>query len=203
MSRLFILLLSRSDRHESEVDAGEDGTLLTVTEFRCKGNNVGSFRGVDGVLFEVTGENNSSDGRAGQEGFHLVGGRFPMGHSSDSVMVSGSLVAVGEVLGLDNVDHGFFFDHFVQRSEVRSTLEDVFRQGGDVVEDFTFAFNGVFHDLVDGGTVVLALGNHVHLRTNDILALGVNLELTDNGLDHIDFPDGYFLADHQLVDLNG
>lgn len=164
---------------KSKVDAGDNFTLLVVVKFRAEDNLVGGDGGLDGVALKASGKDNSADGRAGQEVAHIVAGGFPVGDSGKSKVVSGPLFAVAEVLALDDVDHLTLSCKLGLRSEVGHTLEGVFGQRSDVVKDFTFAIDGVFHNLVNSGVLVV-LRNHVKLGADKVLALCVDLELTHN-----------------------
>lgn len=120
-------------------------------------------------------------------------------------MVSGSLLAVAEVLGFDNVDHFSLSGKLGLGSKVGHTLEGVFRQRSDIVKSFTLAIDGVFHDFVDSSVLVLliVLRNHVKLGADKVLSLGINLELRHNGTDDVDFPDWNILANDQFINLRG
>lgn len=115
-------------------------------------------------------------------------------------MVSRPLLTVAVVLGFDDVDHFSLSGKLRLGSKVGHTYESVFRQRGDIVKSFTFAIDGVFHDLVDSSVLVVLLRNHVKLGADDVLSLSVNLELRHNGTDDVDFPDRSILADDQFVD---
>jgi len=179
---------------ESKVDAGDYFTLLVVVKFRAEDDLVGGDGRLDGVALEASGKDDSAHGGARQEVAHIVGGGFPVGDSGESEVISWPLFAVAEVLGLDDVDHFSLSGKLGLGSKVGHALKGVFRQRSDIVKDFTFAIDGVFHGLVNS-SVLIVLRNHVKLGADEVLALCVDLELTHNGADDVDFPDWNILVD--------
>lgn len=71
----------------------------------------------------------------------------------------------------------------------------------DVVQGFTFSSDGVFHGL-EGSERFAVLGFLVETRADFIFGSGVNLELTDNTLDDVQFPGWQVLADLQILNLS-
>lgn len=182
------------DRAESKVNTGNYFTLLVVVKFRAEDDLVGGNGRLDGVALEASRKDDSAYGRAGQEIAHFIGGGFPVGDSGETEVISWPLFAIAEVLGLGNFDHLSLSSKLGLRSKVWHSLENVFGQRSDIVKDFTFTIDGVFHGFVDS-SVLVVLRNHVKLGADEVLALCVDLELTHNGADDVNFPDRNILAD--------
>jgi len=112
----------------------------------------------------------------------------------------GALLTVAVVGGLDDVE-GLGFVGVLARlgDQLRVALEDVFGQGRDVVKDLALASDGVLHGLVDGLLGVVG-GQLVEAGVDEVLGTGVDLELADDTLDHVDLPFGHLSADDDAVD---
>lgn len=149
IGRALSLVGGSADGAEGDVDTGDNFALLVVVQFGAKDDLVGGDGGLDGVALEVSRQNNSADRGPRKEVAHFVGGGFPIGDSGESKVVSRPLFAVAEVLGLDNIDHLALSSELGLRSQLRIALEGVLGQRSDVIENFTFSVNGVFHSLED------------------------------------------------------
>lgn len=116
-------------------------------------------------------------------------------------MIANALVAVAEILGLDNVEDLAVTLDVGHGHQLGPVLHDPTGQGRDVVKSLALAVDGVFHGLEEGllqvelGQVLVVL-----VLLHSVLALDVHLELGGNTLEDIDLPGRQVLADGQASD---
>ncbi|KAK3917679.1 30S ribosomal protein S13 [Frankliniella fusca] len=189
-------LLELEEEELLELDSSLRSALL---ENRAEDDLVGGHGGLDGVALEVAGNNNTADGRAGQELSHVGGGGLDVGLAVEAEVVTRAVLTVAVVLGLDDVDQLTLTAELGHGSELRAALELVLGQGADVVDDLALAGDVVLHGLVHTVDRVVA-GLVVDARADDVLGLGVNLQLAHDTLEDVDLPSGHALADDQLID---
>lgn len=103
-------------------------------------------------------------------------------------MVTGLVFTTAEVLGFENVDELSVGSLQVGHGgQLRFVLVFFLFQRLDVVQGLGFTGDGVFHGL-EGTKVFAVLGFLVQTRANFILSSGVDLQLTGNTLDDVQFP---------------
>jgi len=131
---------------------------------------------------------------------HLVGGGLPVVITAEAMVENGALFTVAVVGGLDDVK-GLGLVRVLARlgDQLRVALEDVFGEGRDVVEDLALASDGVLHGLVDGLFRFVG-GQLVEAGVDEVLGPGVDLELADDTLDHVDLPFGHLSVDDDALD---
>jgi hypothetical protein len=116
-------------------------------------------------------------------------------------VIANALVAVAEVLGLDDVEDLAVTLDVRHGHQLGPVLHDPTGQGRDVVKSLALTVDGVFHGLEEGllqvelGQVLVVL-----VLLHSVLALDVHLELGGNALEDVDLPDRQVLADGQASD---
>lgn len=91
------------------------------------------------------------------------------------------------------------FLEFRERSELWTALNDVFGKRRNVVDGLNFSSHGVLHGFVDSVSL-LFVREAVDSGFLEVLCLGVNLELTGNSLEDVEFPSGQVLVDDHRLD---
>lgn len=129
----------------------------------------------------------------------LIGSSFPPRIVDHTEVIIYPLIAVVEVLGLDDLHVASIALQRRHRHQFRPPVDHVVRQGRDIVENLAFPAHRVLHGFERGIRLVVARNLHA-VRLDGVLPLSVHLQLADYALQYVHLPGGDVAVHDQIPD---